>query len=196
MKITHYICPRGCGKTTKAKELQMEDPENTLLFTLGKMGESYRLLSLRGSRYKRIIFDEFLLVCSRKEKKEDLVKFYDWILCEVIPVLEQDGELILISTSDKLYDPLIFSLMASQINLQGLLTEKLTGMYIGQKHIDFIKEKFDEMKFKFLDPSIVRIVLTHFNDEEDLQMASYFKQTFGEDSETYKTHFLGQFLNY
>lgn len=196
MKITHYICPRGCGKTTKARELQMEDPENTLLFLLGKNGDSYRDgLSLRGFRFKRVIFDEFLLVCSKKEKKEHLVRFYEWICYDIMNSLEQDGEIIFISTSDKLYDPLIFSLLSSQINLQGLLTEKLTGMYIGQKHINFIKEKFDEMKFKFLDPNIVEIKLTNFGNE-DLQMASYFKQEFGENSEAYKTKILGQFLNY
>lgn len=59
MKITHYICPRNCGKTTFAKELKMEDPENTLFYTT-EYGTWSWSQPMREERYKLDIEGEFL----------------------------------------------------------------------------------------------------------------------------------------
>lgn len=114
MKIKHYICPRVCGKTTFAKDLQMEDPENTLLYTgIWNCGRSHK-----GEKYKRIILDEFLYIRNVVNKTDQHKKFFDdWVLIELIHfALDGKGELILISTPEKLRNSSTFAMIIGGIS--------------------------------------------------------------------------------
>ena len=156
MKIKHYIAPRSCGKTEFAKNLQMEDPEGSLLFLL-EYGNWKWGFGLRGERYKRIILDEFLFMYG-KQSVTDKDKFLNWVLCELIRSLDiKNGELILISTPDKLRNASSFSLLSTGINERDIM--KIP--FINSKKVI---EEIQELQRLFLCPfgTNVEIIKTDF----------------------------------
>jgi hypothetical protein len=102
MKITHYICPRACGKTTFAEKLQKEDPSLLLIKRDISLTDWDLLLEKFRGRddfrdcYTGVIIDEFLTLTNLRSYDRD----------KVISMFNKMGmkEMILISTPVKLYD--------------------------------------------------------------------------------------------
>ena len=203
MKITHYICPRNCGKTTFAKELQMKDPENTLLYTMEHGAWSWGQ-SMRGERWKRIIMDEYILRYN-KLSEVDKHRFIDWIKKDVMPrLIQSDGELVLISTSDQLYNSLLFLFLSQGIDNENRIMDRFKYSpvlnLIDKRYIENLKKEIEEMRDKFLAPSIfgLEIIKTDFGHNYILLKVSEYsrfkdyKNIFGE--ERYKLDIEGEFL--
>lgn len=102
MNITHYVCPRKCGKTTFARELQIKDPSLLLIerdcsiTDMEKLFESFRGKVDRYNFYTGIIIDEFIpFTKSRGYSKGRLLSELKIMGIE---------EVFLISTPDKIYD--------------------------------------------------------------------------------------------
>lgn len=186
MKVKHYICPRKCGKTTFAKDLQMESPEDTLLFTMSggvwKWG-----FSIRGERYKRIIIDEYIERYNKLSNDIEKEKFIDWIREELMSTLIPNGELILISTPDKRYDAFMFQML--NMGFGGIVEghESLT-----KENIERVNRDVKEMKNKFLNSSVVNIIKADFKrskmDEWKIKMNGRLPE------EVYQAEILGEFL--
>jgi len=185
MKIKHYICPRNCGKTTFAENLQMGDPENTLLFKMDrgfwKWGQD-----MRGERWKRIIMDEYILRYNNLGET-DKDRFVDWLNTDVINCLykHDEGELILISTPDKLYSE------------ESIMLASLIYNYGYQKDYEILDMKkimnnYQEINNKCLNLAIVEIIKTDFGNKKDKEILKRYKEMFSE--EQYKTDILGEFL--
>lgn len=103
MKITHYIAPRDCGKTTFAESLQKQDPSLLLIqrsYTITDMLQLFK--SFRGKYdhhncYTGIIIDEFIpFTQSRGYSKGRFLQELKIMGIE---------EVVLISTPDKFYNP-------------------------------------------------------------------------------------------
>lgn len=185
MKIKHYICPRACGKTTFAENLQMEAPESSLLF---KMEKGYWKwgFSMRGERWNRIIMDEFLFRYDQLHTI-DKGKFREWMLAEVLNVIYPDGELVLISTPTKRFNQSTFTLLATEIN-------KLNIKKIPFIDNDKLFEELDEIQHLFLCPfgTNVEIIKTDFGNKKSEQTLNTYKTSFS--TEEYRTQILGEFL--
>lgn len=102
MKIKHYICPRACGKTTFAENLQKEDPSLLLIqraYTITSLKQLFDMFRGRvdsHSTYTGVIVDEFLSMASLRDYgRDEFICFLKWLGVK---------ELILISTPDRLYD--------------------------------------------------------------------------------------------
>ena len=178
MKIIHYVCPRRCGKTTKAKDMQMEDPENILLFTENwTFGRNFR-----GKRFKKIIFDEFL--------GKDFIqtgKFQDWMCRHLLNTLTPEGEIILFSTPHKFYTKEQLMLVSLVEYPQYLKDYKIFDL-------EEINKTIQEINNNFLNPSKVNIIKTDFNTpyKFDKKHLSELKQGLGEI--TYKLQIEGEFI--
>lgn len=102
MKIKHYICPKACGKTTFAENLQKEDPSLLLIqrgYTITNVHQLFDMFRGRNDSYNTytgIIIDEFLPITNLKDySKSYLLEFFKYLGVE---------EAILISTPDRLYN--------------------------------------------------------------------------------------------
>lgn len=86
------------GKTTRALDIQMRDPEKTLYIRLLPETDIKMLMEkhIYGYRYDVIIVDEFLAACEKRlsDVRELMMKIKDRV-----------KKIILFSTPDKLYDP-------------------------------------------------------------------------------------------
>lgn len=185
MRITHYICPRDCGKTEKAKEIQMEDLSGTLLFIYrnGRFGASMR----KEPKFRTIIYDEFLLTYSHQDTLSQKESFLRWILCDVMQALKPDGHLILFSTPDKLRNSSSFLLMQ-----KGLINRsQIESDYVNN---DTIMEEIIEFQKLFLCPfgTNVTLVKTDFGVEKNEKELKQFKQMYG--NELFETEMKGNFL--
>lgn len=182
MKITHYIAPRASGKTTFAKELQSQDPENTLLFTMGEEGFWKWGFSMRGERWKRIVFDEYIFRYNQlSEFQKD--KFYDWIQMEIINTLRlEDGELILISTPDRLY------------HQEEIAMTCLGGVSDGFGVLDVgvINKNIKDINRKFLNPFKVNIIKKGFGDKISKYDSAFLKASYSQ--EQFKINVEGEWL--
>lgn len=184
MKTKHYICPRGCGKTTFAEELQMKDPEGTLLFSncstdiLGK--------NFRGQRFNKVIFDGFLDLYG-KFNEVDKVRFTDWFICHVLSVLDSEGELILISTPDMLRNSSSYLLLSN-----GLINKSQIQNEVVNK--DTIIKEIYEFQRLFLTPNVenLEIIQTNFNKPKMLKWEEEEKKQL--PHEKYLTDIKGEFL--
>ena len=120
MKVKHYICPRACGKTTLANNLQKKDSSLLLIQCEGLSVSIDSLIAkFRGQEdardcYTGIIIDEFI----------PITKHRDYHLSQFQFLLDYLGieEVILISTPDKLYNSSEFDRLEMQNRL--LLSSK------------------------------------------------------------------------
>lgn len=178
MKVTHYICPRGCGKTLQAEEIQMDDPENIVIIKCYPVPSIERLIQLLSNRnYKKVIFDEFLHFASdRKYDRGLLLKLLFRVKCE---------ELILFSTQDRLYNEMSMMLVGIIEHPEFLKDYDLSMDLNGIKRV--IKEYND----KFLNPSKVDIVRTNFGYPMSFQDKRKYKAEMPPD--IYKAQILGEF---
>jgi hypothetical protein len=169
VKIKHYIAPCNSGKTITAKNWQMEDPENILLFTDGlwDWGQPFR-----GVRYNKIIMDEYIWRYNNLEDR-DKPKFFNWILNRLICILKKDGELILISTADRLYSKEELYL-ASIYSLWEL-------RFDSNKIIDEIKiaDELRKINYKFLNYNKVELIFGKFNNLLDSERKKFCKESLG-----------------
>lgn len=151
MKVTHYICPQNCGKTAFAKNLQMEDPENTLLFSSPSKDIINRVF--RGCHYDKVIFDDFLKTYSLVDNK---MKFIEWFICNILSILNKGGELILISTPDKLRNSSSYLLFAN-----GLLSKnRIKNEFVNK---ETIMKEIEEFDFLCLCPNDhIKVIKTRF----------------------------------
>jgi len=96
-KVKHYVCPVCSGKTTKAQEIQLNDPENTLLIEVLDSTDIERIYEkhIKGCRFKTIVIDNFLKLYNKK--RGDVNKIMQ-------KMKAHSEEIILFSTPDKLYD--------------------------------------------------------------------------------------------
>jgi len=179
MKITHYICPRGCGKSTKAREMQLRDPENILLFSA-----IWKPVRLRGrGRFKKIIFDEYL---GKFESIVDRRRFIDWFYRDVVNALQEDGEVIFMSTPDKLYSAKAI-ILAALVKYPNYLSD------YGVLDLEDIKADIQEINDNFLNPTQVNIIKTNFGAEPRFSYVSICHEL-GEEAG--KTQFSGEYIDY
>ena len=176
MKVTHYICPRGCGKTSKAEEIQMDDPDNIVIIKCYPVPSiDYLIKVLHGRNYKKVIFDEFLHFASDRHYDRDLLlNLLVKVKCE---------ELILFSTQDKPYN--LMSIM-----LVGIVKHP---KYLKDYSLDLdgIKGTIKEYDDKFLNPSEVDIVKTNFGQPMSFEDKRKYKTEMPPD--IYKAQILGEF---
>lgn len=182
MKIKHYICPRNCGKTTFAENLQMEDPENTLLFKMDR-GFWRWGQNMRGERWNKIIMNEYILRYNQLNEN-DKDRFVSWIYQIVLNTLTKDGELILISTPDRSYSQ-----------------EEIALACIGKLSADFysldtnkINRNIREIDNKFLNPSFknLQIIETDLGCKTTQEEKTKMGLQLG--AERYRTDVLGKYL--
>jgi hypothetical protein len=178
MKITHCICPRGCGKTSKAEEIQMEDPDNIIIIKCYPIPSiEYLMKILHGRSYKKVIFDEFLHFASdRHYDRDSLMMLLVRVKCE---------ELILFSTQDRLYNEMSMMLTGIIEHPEFLKDYKLS------MNLDEIKKTIEEYNSKFLNPSKVDIIRTDFNNP----MLPIDRQRYKREmpADIYKAQILGEF---
>lgn len=178
MKVTHYICPRRCGKTSKAEEIQMEDPENIVIIKCYPI-PSIEILTniLHGRRFEKVIFDEFLHFASDRYYDRDLLlKLLVRVKCE---------ELILFSTQDRLYNEMSMMLVGI-IEHPEFLKDYPLSMGLNE-----IKRVIEEYNNKFLNPSKVDIIKTNFGYPMSFQDKRRYKLEM--PSDIYKAQILGEF---
>jgi hypothetical protein len=185
MRIIHYICPRQSGKTTTARNFQMNDHENTLLIeTQGISNFNYIIDNLlRGKRFKKIIIDEFLF-CTKEHYnpiafKEALVN----VKCE---------ELFLYSTSDKLYNPIIFSLLYTA---EVCVVKNTLHCYVNDEYREKFINEVDEINDKFLNPHDVIVIKDGKTNIPQSTMDHYEKTMRTKDFLLLKGEFLNLFIN-
>lgn len=189
VKIKHYICPRGCGKSKKALELANEDPENTLLInTKGKMD---RFQSQHSNRFKRVIIDEYILNyfnLSQPKRRQ----LFTWVVREILPSLNlDDGELIIISTPVKQYSVETFILYSLRNKLsKDLVIRDTTNYTRNLLDLDKVHRNFTEIEECFLDPERVEIIVTDLGSTH--KFTKEFLLSLGENQ---RKSFLGQLIS-
>lgn len=198
IKFKHYICPRGCGKTTKAIELFNENPKETILLTypnnnkyLGIDNHKYDDhikpcgVSLRGYFPKRIIIDEFIFWVMNMNHWRD--RIMDEVHTNIISSMRgyKEAELILFSTPDKLRNSSSYLLLDTGIVDMG----QIKNEFVNKERI--MQEIMDFQRL-FLTPGEVEIIKTNFGNEMKEDYKIYHKKTMSE--EQYRTNILGEFL--
>jgi hypothetical protein len=186
MKIVHYICPRHSGKTTNARKFKEQDPENTLLIEAeGNLDFNFILnsLKIRGKNIKTVVIDEFLV---STHKNFDPFKFR-----ENLNRLECK-ELFLYSTSDKLYNPIIFSLLYT--NEVNVVRNTLHG-YVNEEYKEKFINEVDEINNKFLNPHDVIVIKGGKTNIERSLMNHYEKVMMTKDFLLLQGEFLNLSIN-
>jgi len=184
MKVKHYITPRACGKSTFAKDLQMELPDTTLLLS----GCSEGVINRRfwGDHFDRIIFDDFMYTYGFFKINGSEVRFTDWFLGYLLPRLNADGELILISTPDRLRNSSSYLLGTQGIRNK----DQIKNDFVNK---DKIINEIKEFHFLFLLPSKnIEVIKTNFGFGFKEEFKKRQKAEFNE--EEYLTQIEGNFL--
>jgi len=201
MKIIHYISPRACGKTTAAKEMQMEDPEGVLLFTHSKRdgwnwGENERVPSRLRKKWNKIILDEYILQYNSLGSPSEKDRFISWLYQVIIPSIKDDGELVLISTPDKIYSQELMLLALIQQENPAILR------LANREDIDVkgINNQIQELYRKFLIPSRedaknkIEVVKKDFGYNLNLRERSKFQFCYELGKQRYHIDCLGEYI--
>lgn len=162
----------------------MEDPENTFLITHPNSNIVNR--NFCGHHYKKVIFDGFLDVLLTCKDKCDEDKFFHWFNTDLLPCLEDNGELVLISTPDKLRNSssyLLFSL--------GLVSKnKIKNDFVNKETI--MKEIEDFDKWLLCPNDHLQVIKTDFNIKRDEDWKKEQKRLLS--NERYLIDIEGEFL--
>ena len=121
MSIKMYISRRTYGKTSRLIEDFLCDPDNTLLAVINGHHKQYILRDRKMGRFRDSVICYFSLdlIKGRKQKKRLLVDDYlffgdkqkaelNRIVDEIL--INKDSEVIIETTADRLYDPVIVEL--------------------------------------------------------------------------------------
>jgi hypothetical protein len=211
-----FIEPRQTGKTTRAVYEFLKEPETTLFVTynmggvkhirelLGKQYQ-YRFEQnictseqfiqgefLRGKRFTKVILDEYLFF----NKKDKFYKhFYSF------PTVENVKELLIYSTSNKIYDRRLFDFVVENKKKSGWGLPQILGFYINEvlnihnappTQLKIIESELSDLYYNFLTDHNIKIVTT-------LRGRSLLTDTWVEhikkyEPDTYKTEILGKYL--
>lgn len=124
MKITYNYGPRQIGKTTKAIERYLQDPDNTAIVCVNsnQAKDISRLINprcydihknifsagvsseARGKRYDTVIFDEFDFICTDRQHE---------LLAAFQSCLNSGGEIIIYTTPSRLRDKELYESVVS-----------------------------------------------------------------------------------
>lgn len=168
MNIYFYILPRQVGKTGMAIAEFLKDMDNTL-FVCCNMNMvthikqllhlppskhnilSYRQLltgGVKGKRINKIIFDEYLFMSAKDRKIID---------ANIIPCLESNGEILIYSTPNVLYDPNLYNLVKTYKKL-GYSINKINTIVNKCKKINVYYEDIEELYYNYLTHPITKII--------------------------------------
>lgn len=149
MKVTHYIMPRNSGKTTEINSLYKNDKDTLIVYS--------NLFKKRfiGRHVDKIVIDDYISFVNRCIVDVGLNRFKDWLYRDLLPCLSPNGELILYSTSDKLYtkesiyQATLFENQQFDFGLRNKVENVLGIDFAYQQHDR--EELYKEISLKFLN---------------------------------------------
>lgn len=205
--FTHYVTPRGVGKTTELVKLYKECPEDTIVLTghkatqdyLKQLGVlSYDLEILPGlvsnkkhrNTYKRILIDEYL-DC----KISDKLYFLDYFTLLLRNI--SYGSVIAFSTPYRYYNGEAFLYYSyrnrGQYSLAEIYLERIIPLLYKNRMHDYHQGRFD-LRSDMINPLFTNIIQTSWGVELSESAKESHKNNLG--LMQYEFKILGNFLDY